>query len=316
MQIGVVTTSSPIEFLEEDRISSAYEYLKTQGFEVYEHPVCRIKTGYVSGTIYDRCNAIHDLVKDPNIDIIMTFWGGDNTNQILDILDYELIKQNPKIFIGYSDTGTLLNVIYKMTGIITYLGPAIITFTKPDIFPESIEYLKKVVLDKSTVEYIPPKRYAKDSFYNRDDNKRIIELNSGLRISNHGLVKNKKIVAINLTMLQSLFGTPYEPDMNDAILFCEVAESVHMPELDRMFVQLRQNGTLDKISGLVFSKCTEDSEINDEGLENIFKANIKNDIPIVYNFDCGHTDPIITVPIGGFCSIDTAELKIVFNPVK
>lgn len=305
-KIGVVTTSSPIDSLTNEVIEAGYTYLRDNNFEVFEHPVCRLVTGYTTGTISDRVDAIHDLVKDDSIDIIMAFWGGDNTNQILDKLDYELIKNNPKIFVGYSDTSSLLNAITKKTNMVTYLGPAVITFCKPNIFKESLEYFKKIAIEKEKlVEIIASKEYANDAYYKRDDDRRIILKNDGFKVFKKGNVSDKKIVAINLTMLQSLFGTEYEPDFTDKIFFCETDEAVEIETLDRMFVQLRQNGILNKISGLVFSKIMDETGITEEDLVKIFETNIKKDIPVIFDFDCGHTDPIITIPINGNCSIDT-----------
>lgn len=311
MKIGIITTSSPIDKLQNEVIESGYKLLRENGFNIFEHPSCRKRTGYTAGSVLTRVEAIHDLVLNPSIDIIMAFWGGDNTNQILDSLDYELIRENPKIFIGYSDTSSLLNAIHKMTGIITYLGPAVITFCKPEVPVDSILNFKKF-LDKNTksVELSVPSLYAKDSYYKRDDNKRIFNKNEGWKVLREGEALDKKIVAINLTILQSLISTPYEPEFRDRILFCEIDESVNIQTLDRMFVQLRMTGIIDKLSGLVFSKNTDDSNIKDQDLISVLEENIRKDIPIVYNFDCGHTDPIITIPIGGECDLHALNVNI------
>lgn len=307
-KIGIITTSAPIKKLDIDIVRSGYTYLVKNGFEVFEHPSCQLENGYMAGNVDDRVAAIHDLVKDKTVDIIMAFWGGDNTNQLLDKLDYDLIKNNPKIFIGYSDTSSLLNAIHEKTGLVTYLGPAVITFCKPNIFPESIFYFKKVVSERGLKQtLVRPTLYAKDAYYKRSDNQRIIESNDGWKVLRHGVVSDKKIVAICLSMLQSLLSTPYEPDLKGKVLFCEIDEAIKIEAFDRMVVQLKQTGILDTIAAFVFSKATDESNINEIDIVKVLEENIKNDIPIIYNFDCGHTDPIITIPVGGYCDINTKD---------
>lgn len=307
--IGVIATSSPLNKLSSDTIASGYSYLSGKGCEIIEHPQCHLKVDYTAGTINDRVNAIHEFVKNPDVDVIMSFWGGDNTNQILDSLDYELIRSNPKIFIGYSDTSSLLNAITKKTGLITYLGPAIITFTKPNVFEESFLYFEELCAkegNKKTVKLTPPEYFASDAFYKNNNKARFLQKNPGWIALREGTLIQKKIIAINLIILQSLISTEYEPDLYDSVLFCEIDESVNGPAFDRIFVHLKQTGILDRISGLVFSKTTDESSVSNDFIQKVLLRNISKDIPIIYNFDCGHTDPIITIPIGGFCDIDTA----------
>ena len=305
LKIGVITTSSPINKLGIEMIKSGYAYLEARGFEVFEHPSCKLQIGYMAGTVEERVAAVHDLVKDPTVDIIMAFWGGDNTNQLLDGLDYDLIKNNPKMFIGYSDTSSLLNAVHVKSGLTTYLGPAVITFCKPDIFLESVLYLETALKKEGTVQTLElPPLYAKDSYYKRDDNKRIKEKNDGWKILKNGSISGKQIVAGCLPILQSLLATPYEPVFKDKVLFCEIDESINVQTLDRIIVQFRQAGILDAVAAFVFSKTTDESNITEKDLISILEENIRTDIPVIYNFDCGHTDPIITLPIGGLCSVD------------
>lgn len=312
LKIGIITTSSPIKKLDVNIVNSGYDYLKANGFEVFEHPSCQFETGYTAGTVEARVEAIHDLVKDATVDIIMAFWGGDNTNQLLDRLDYDLIKNNPKIFVDYSDTSSLLNAIHLKTGLVTYLGPAVITFCKPDIFSESLSYFKKIFSKRSVPQELTvPPFYAKDSYYKRTDNQRIIESNDGWKVLRHGSISDKKIVAVSLSMLQSLLSTPYEPDFKNKVLFCEIDESIKIESLDRLLVQLRQAKILDTIAAFVFSKATDESDIDEKDLVKVLTENIRGDIPIIYNFDCGHTDPVITIPIGGSCTIEAKEVVLV-----
>lgn len=314
--IGIIAPSYPITYLSKQRISFGYDYLIKNGFEIKEHPQCRIKNQYMAGTISQRVDSIHDFLRDPEVDIIMSFWGGYNSNQLLDFIDYDLIKSSKKKFIGYSDVSFLLNAITKITGQITYLGPGAITFTKPDIFIDNILWLKKCMLDiTSEYELSQPDFFAADSFQNRDDNKRIVQKNNGWLVINEGVVKNKKIVATNLTVLESMIQTKYMPEMRDSVLFAEISESETLPIFDRLMTHLNQAGILNELSGFIFSKTMEDSKIYNEDIVRIISENIKKDIPIIYNFDCGHTDPVLTIPNGGQVTISAvnSEIKILIS---
>ena len=165
-KIGIIATSSSVSTLDESQIRKGYQYLENKGFKIVEHPQCRLQTGYTAGSIKKRVGAIHQFVADKEIDCIMSFWGGYNTNQILDYLDYQLIKKCPKIFIGYSDTCALLQAITAKTGIVTYMGPAVISFTKPDPFDYTWEYFERMCIDNShEVSIKDSKNFADDLYF-------------------------------------------------------------------------------------------------------------------------------------------------------
>lgn len=305
--IGVLAPSTPLTYLSEDRIQSGYSFLRDRGFTVVEHKQCRLQDDYMAGNVEERVAALHEFVADKSIDIIMFFWGGYNSNQMLDLIDFDLLRKNPKIFVGYSDATVLLNAITANTGIVTYLGPGIITFTKPDIFEESLTSFVDAISFEGELLVKQPDFFAKDAFYKSEDNKRVIEANHGWKIAREGVIVSKKILATNLSLLETLLGTAYEPDFRDVVLFGEISEEVGAPQFDRLMVHLRQAGVFAKISGFVFSKTTDASDIAEKVIVKVLKENIANTIPIMYDFDAGHTDPILTIPNGGFCNLRCTE---------
>ena len=108
IKIGIFAPSNPALG---EKTPETYRFLESKGIEVYEHPQVRKITGHTAGSIEERVGALHELVSDKTIDILMTFWGGQNTNELLPYLDYELIKTNTKPIVGYSDTTALLLAI-------------------------------------------------------------------------------------------------------------------------------------------------------------------------------------------------------------
>ncbi len=304
-KIGVIAPSTPISILEDSQIRKGYRYLERKGYEVIEHPQCRKTHNYTAGTIKDRVKAVHEFVEDEEISCIMSFWGGLNTNQILDCLDYNLIKNNPKIFIGFSDVCSLLQSITNKTGLVTYMGPSVISFSKPDPFKYTWEYFKKVCIDNSKeIEISDSDIFADDLYFLReDDDHRIIQHNRGSRVYNAGKEEGR-IVASNLCTFLSLANTKFFPELDNKILFIEEAEDFKLKWIDRFLTQLGQMGVFNKVNALLIGKFASESNVNYEILDNILERITRTvDIPIVYDLNFGHTDPLFTIPNGGFCSL-------------
>lgn len=313
-KIGIIATSSPISVLDEKQIKRGYQYLQDRGFKIVEHPQCRFKKDYTAGSIQERVEAIHQFVKDKEIRCIMSFWGGFNTNQLLDHLDYQLIRGKPKIFIGYSDTCALLQAITTQTGLVTYMGPAVITFSKPNPFDYTWEYFNKMCIEKNKIIKVKnAKVFADDLFFLRkDSDHRIIQKNKGKKVFREGKHKGE-IVASNLSTLLSLLGTDYFPDLKNKILFIEEAEDFDCRWIHRFLVQTKQAGIIKLIKGLVIGKFMEASKISEEQFLEILNEVMGNTkIPVIYNASFGHTDPIFTIPNGGKCQIDTSSKEIIF----
>jgi len=185
--------------------------------------------------------AIHDFFKREDIGCIMAFWGGFNTNQLLDHLDYDLIKSNPKIFIGYSDVTALTTAVTAKTGLITFSGPGAISFAKPEPFDYTWDYFKRMCVEpeeKLTIK--SSQNYADDLYFLRKDNDhRIKKTNEGIKIFINAKAKGE-IVAGNLQTLLILNRTEYLPDSTEKILFIEEDETSTPAHIDRFICQCKQ----------------------------------------------------------------------------
>lgn len=307
--IGVIAPADPVSGVcLEDVIQRGYKYLKEKGFSIIEgKSVKELTQKHTAGSISLRVDDIHDFVKREDVGCIMAFWGGFNTNQLLDYLDYNLIKANPKIFIGYSDVTALTTAITTKTGLITFSGPGVISFAKPEPFEYTWDYFKRMCIEpeeKLIVKASPD--YADDLFFLReDDDHRIHKKNDGIKIFINGKAKGE-IVAGNLQTLLILNGTEYIPDLTGKILFVEEDETSTSAHIDRFICQCKQLGWFDKIAGLVFGRFTEQSQfLPKDSFEDILKEYFSNaKFPVLYNADFGHSDPMITIPNGGMCTID------------
>ncbi len=311
--IGIIASADPVRGVcSEDMVWRGYEYLKKKGFSIVEgKSVKKLTQKHVAGSVSLRVNDIHNFVKQEDIGCIMAFWGGFNTNQLLDHLDYNLIKTNPKIIIGYSDVTALTTAITTKTGLITFSGPGVISFAKPEPFEYTWNYFEKMCVNPQknlTIESSPD--YADDLFFLRkDNNHRIKKRNDGIKIFIGGKTKGE-IVAGNLQTLLVLNGTEYLPDLARKILFVEEDETSTPAHIDRFICQCKQLGWFDKIAGLVFGRFTEQSQFSPKNsFEDILKEYFSNvKFPVLYNADFGHSDPMITIPNGGICVINEGRI--------
>jgi len=117
-KLGIVSCTLPITTNSDENIEKAYNYLKNKGFKIIEAPNCRKNINGAAGSIQERVEALHNFFMNPEIDGILCFNGGWYTNQLIEYLDYELIQQNPKPLIGFSDTTSLQNAIFSKAGLI------------------------------------------------------------------------------------------------------------------------------------------------------------------------------------------------------
>lgn len=317
--LGVFALSVPGHSLKPEFRKRAYERIKESfDLNVIEAPNLDTQVGHTAGNIKDRVKSLHDFFKRKDIHGIMSFWGGMNTHHVLEYLDYDLFKRHPKVLIGYSDTTTLLSAITQKSGLITFNGPAIITFAKPSVPMETVDCFKSLLMNsEASYSYASSKHFSDNQWWVED--KMEFVPNPGPQTWKTGIAEGR-IVGGNAGALLLLAGTSYWPSMKDKILFIEDDEAENPKTIDRFFTQLRQMGVFDKINGLVigrFPRCVGFTEC--DSLKMILQNALKGyRFPVLTEFDMGHTDPILTIPLGAKVRLDAARKKITLleAPVK
>ncbi len=303
--IMVCALSRSLKMICESNIRLANDKLKLLGYNVYFSKNANVCDSFISSSVNERVTDFHDALKNKNIDIILSVLGGYNANQLLDYIDYDLIKKNPKIICGYSDITVLLNAIYAQTGLITYLGPNFHSFAMKTGLEDTIEYFNKSI-NKELFYLDDPEYYSSDKWYD-DQTKRKFIKNKGKIIINPGKAEGT-IIGGNLCSFNLLQGTKYMPSLKDKILFIEEDSLVgeEFPyEFDRNLVSLIQQKDFDKVKGIVIGRSQTQTKMNLKKWKKILdKKELKN-IPIIINANFGHTTPNATIPIGGYCIIDT-----------
>jgi muramoyltetrapeptide carboxypeptidase len=313
--LGVVACSTPINHCSSVAKERGYKFLQDLGFQLKEAANCAHVVGHAAGTVQERVDALHAMFADPNIKGIISFWGGFQSHQLLEYLDYDLIKLNPKPFIGYSDTTALQVGIYTKTGLVSYSGPAVITFAKPQVPAYTVEHFKKVLMEPQTAFVAGVSdQYSDNQWYLEPDHKMIFKPHAGLQVFRPGVASGIAIGG-NIGTMLLLSGTAYWPDLKGKILFVEEDESENPQTMNRMFTQLRQMGVYEQIIGMVIGRFADRVGFEEsDSLEMILEEALKGyHFPVLTGADFGHTDPLMTIPQGISCSIDTSKLEIRFN---
>ncbi len=300
--IRVIAPARSLSLLSEEIKNEAIERLEGFSFKVSFGKNTAEIDEFNSSSIESRVSDLHEAFLDKDVDAILTTIGGYNVNQLLDYIDYEIIKNNPKIICGFSDITALSNAIWSKTGLITYSGPHFSSWAMKKGFEYSIDQFVACCMNKEPFELIASDKWSDDPWYINQEKRDFID-NSGFWVLNKGEAEGV-IVGGHARCLNALQGTKYWPSLNNSILFLEDDEETNPPLFDRALQSLIQQTDFGGVKAVVIGKFQKGSKMNIELLKKIIstKKELKN-IPVVANVDFGHTTPIITFPVGGTCKI-------------
>lgn len=314
-EVRVISPSSSLSRLDPKNFEIAKERFEKMGLTVSISKNAYKVDEYSTSSIEDRINDLHEAFKDKNVKMVICAIGGYSAIQMLDKIDYNLIQNNPKIIMGYSDNTALLNAIYAKTGLITYIGPNFADFAVKKGFEYTLEYFIEVAFKNSNIEIKDSREYSDDQWYIHQDD-RVFLTNERRKVVNSGKARGI-IVGGNLCTLQLLQGTEYMPSLENKILFLEDDDLVgdaFIFEFDRNLHSLMLQPGFDKVKGLVIGRTQLRAKLPNEDLKKLLqeKTKLKN-IPIIINMDFGHTRPLFTIPIGTECIIDSDNVTIIQN---
>ena len=316
-EIRVIAPSRSLKVLREEVVENAKKRLEELGLVVtFGKNVMKYESeNFKCARIEDRIDDLHDAFKDKNVKAIITVIGGHNVNQILEYVDYELIKNNPKIICGFSDITALLNAIYAKTGLVTYIGPQFFSFGMKYGFDYSLEYFKKMCMQEEEFNIVSSAQWSNDSWMKNQEERTFIN-NNGMEVIYSGKASGK-IIGGNLCTLNLLQGTEFMPDLDKSILFIEddgETGKYFNKEFDRNLQSLLHYTKGKKINGLIIGRAESISQMNFEKWKEIVetKRELKN-VPIIIGADFGHTTPIFTFPIGGDANIYANEKDIIIK---
>jgi len=305
-EVRVLAPSRSMAIISQETREIANSRFKDLGLKLTFSNNCEISDDFLSSSIEQRIEDLHEAYSDKNVKAIFTVIGGHNSNQLLKYLDYDLICQNPKILCGYSDTTALSNAIYHKTGVITYSGPAYSTLGMLKGIDFSLEYIRKCLFSIKPYEVVNPGQWSDDPWFMDQRNRTFIN-DEGIKVFNNGRAEGK-ILGGNLCTLNLLQGTEYMPNLADSILFIEDDELTFPENFDRDLQSLMHQMDFNAVQGIVIGRFQKKSKISEKMLRQILKTKKElAKIPVLYNVSFGHTTPQICFPIGGSVVLDTAS---------
>jgi muramoyltetrapeptide carboxypeptidase len=313
-KIQVITPASSLKSIKIKKIKKSIKLLESLGFKVsfgknvYENGI------FGSSSVKSRVNDLHKAFEDKKVSAILCAQGGYNSNELLPYIDWNIIKNNPKPIIGYSDITVLVNAIYAKTGLITYVGP---TFSTLGATEEKgiLKYIADGFMECLGQE--KPFIIKESKYFN--ERKVKAKKSLGLLAIQKGRAQGI-IIGGNLCSLNLLKGTDYMPHLKDAILFIEEDDfggKLTPMEFSRNLESLLQMKDADTIKGIVFGRFQKGANMTIEKIKLILSTKkVSKNIPIAYNADFGHTMPRATFPVGGIARVEVSESRVVVEIVK
>jgi len=311
-----------------DVYGNGLKVLQEWGLKIKEFPTARMDATFTRANPQIRAKDINDAFADPEVKAIFASIGGDDSIRILPFLDKKVIAENPKILIGYSDTSTL-HVFANLQGLVTFYGPSIMAgFSQMGSLPENFKsHVREMLFEpKENYDYKSYQEYCDGypDWMNKENIGKINTLkpNDGWHWLQGGGKVQGELFGGCIEVLEMLKGTDFWPSRDfwkGKIFFLETSEgkpSIH--HIDHVLRNYGMLGVFDQIDGFIFSRARDYSDKEKKALEGKIVSVIagefgKPDLPIITNFDVGHTDPQLVIPLGVKAEIDceNKEIKLV-----
>lgn len=292
--------------------------LESMGFKTMVGAHAFNTRGFVSDTAENRVADFHAMFEDDAVKAIICTIGGDHSNHLLPLIDWDLVRVNPKIFMGFSDITVLNLAIWSQTSLVTFNGPTLLTDwaefpSMPDFSrdgalgmltnPEPFGAIRSC--EEWTEEFLDWRTGADLT------RRRIHQPGEGWIWLRQGNASGP-LVGGCLESMDHLRGTPYWPDFNGSILFLETSDERPSPEtVDAILMDYENMSVFEHISGLLVARPYGYTDDMKERLwQVVTERTRKFDFPVIGNLDIGHTSPIQTLPIGVNARIDSSARTI------
>jgi len=293
--IGIISPASTPSA--QEKIDKGVQYLEHLGYRVKIGKHVMAQYGYLAGTDEQRAEDLNDMLRDRAVRAIFAARGGYGTPRLLHLVDYSAVRRDPKILVGYSDLTGLQLALYKKTGLVTFSGPMVAVEMWDSIDPFTEEHFWRVITSSARIGSLQ-----------NPDGERLIPYNKGKAVG--------RLVGGNFSLLASLMGTRYLPNLRDTILVLEdVDEAPH--RVDRMFAQLYHAGITASINGLVLGTFTDcvpsDPSKPHLTIDQVIEGAVQRmRCPVLSNLQYGHIAKKLTLPFGIQALLDSrrATLKL------
>ena len=291
--IGIVAPASACEDFD---YTAGINLLHEWGYKTKLSTTLQVNEGYLAGSDKLRADELNKFFADKEIDAILCFGGGYGCTRILDYLDYQLIRQNPKLLVGFSDVTALHTAIGQKSRLVTVHGPMLKTLSQNPTKYTIASLCRGLCLSVPLGAFLMPKKQKLEALYPGNAFGRLI--------------------GGNLSVIAAMCGTPYELKGENSVLFLEdVGEEAYA--IDRMLQQLWQNGLLKEVKGIVFGQFTHCTPTKQSKYEFTVKeiltqyANLAK-VPTIYGFPAGHEKTNAFLPLGVNVKVNVADSRVEF----
>jgi muramoyltetrapeptide carboxypeptidase len=295
--IGVPAPSSPYENRSE--IDRGIRWWENHGYRVKLGGGAYTRDDYIAGDPETRARDLNALFADPEVDVVQALRGGYGASQVVPLLDYDVIAENPKPFVGYSDITALHVAIRQRTGLVTFYGLGLTSMGSPQRKDWSRERFIAALTSTAPLGEVPAS----------PDDPYIGALGRGRATA--------PLVGGCLWLLRETLATPWEVDLDGVILFFE---DVHCPpwHLDGMLTHLRNAGKLGRVVGVVVGEFAESDPTKDrnpwlrsKSFEDVLEEHLAPlGVPVLFNYPLGHGEHLATIPLGVTATIDADVRKL------
>lgn len=267
--------------------------------------------------VKDRVADLNAAFADPAIKAIICVMGGFHANDLLPFIDYEVVRRNPKIFIGFSDITALQNTFLAKTGLVTYHGPNLGSFGMKKGATYYLEAFKRALMTPGNYDLDMSAEWSNDAWY-LDQENRVFHKNAGPLVLRAGKAAGQ-LIGGNLSTIALLHGTPYMPKAKNVILFIE-EDDLAGEDTISLFVRnlraLMQQEAFHSIKGLCLGRFQLDAKVDLPALyAQILEVPGLESLPVVADLDFGHTVPIGFLPIGAQAEViaEAGKARISFK---
>ena len=291
--VGIVAVSSDTET---SRVKACIKKVEELGYKVkaadnLDTNYC----GYMAGHEKIRAEWVNKMFANHEVKAIFCIRGGDGSSRVMEYLDYDMISKNPKIFLGYSDITNLHLAFTQKCGFVTFHGPMVSSNMVDSFDPETEKSLFDALDADDTLEFKNPEGFP-------------------IEVLKEGKATGE-LIGGNLSLLSASIGTPYEMDTKGKIVFIEeVCEPIS--KIEKWAYHLRNAGKFKECSGVILGQFTKIVNEDMPEYDSIccFKDVLEGlDIPVLYNVQSGHGKPMMTLPMGAQCTIDSEGSSITFK---
>lgn len=291
--VGLIAPSSPIS---RERLLQCMETVSALGYQpVLGKSATQSLHGYLAGSDEVRASDINQMFSNSSIDAVFCLRGGYGSTRIMNLIDYSLIEQNPKIFIGYSDITSFHLAFYALCDLVTFHGPMV-----SSNMADNFDWYSRSSMERAL--QIPPFNI----FHNPEG--------CYYQVIVPGIAKGN-IIGGCLSLVSPSIGTFYQPDFTNTILFLEdIDES--LPRCDKLLHHLKNSGVFSQVNGVLlgnFKDCTNPNDLSYTMYDFFCDFFDGYDKPVLWGIQSGHEKPMGTIPLGTVCTVNTYTNRVVFE---